>query len=234
MAAMRLLDLFCGEGGAGAGYAEAGFEVVGVDIARRTATRYPYRHHRADALEYAAAHGAEYDAIHASPPCKVHTALAVLNPDDLGSMLFPMATHTDLVAATREVLVSIGRPWIIENVPGAPLVDPVLLCGYMFDLEAECEDGLRRHLRRHRLFESNVPLTAPPHPPHRGKTIGVYGHGARRWSPTGAYQGNVAEAKQALGIPWMSRDGLSQSIPPAYTAHLGRQLADAVVINSAV
>lgn len=224
----RLLDLFCGEGGCSAGYAAAGFDVFGVDLSRAALRRYPYRHHRGDALSYLADYGHRFDAVHASPPCKVHTALQNALPgDDYAAMLFPLATHTDLVADTRDYLEALGRPWIIENVVGAPLLDPVLLCGGMFGLGAECGDG-RRELRRHRLFESSFPLTVPPHPPHTGRAIGVYGHGARRSSAVGAYQGTVAENAAALATPWMSRDGLSQAVPPAYTEHIGRQMLAAL------
>lgn len=140
----RLLDLFCGAGGASKGYADAGFDVVGVD--KHPQPHYPFEFIQADALEFLAAHGSEYVAIHASPPCQVHSALKHLpnfNEDE----------HEDLVAETRSLLEASGAPWIMENVPGAPLRDPVVLCGSMFRLATPCG----AELRRHRLFELSWP-----------------------------------------------------------------------------
>lgn len=105
----RLLDLFCGAGGCSAGYDRAGFDVTGVDVVPQP--RYPFAFHQGDALEYVAAHGHEYDAIHASPPCQSYTPLRALSPDK---------EYPDLVAVTRAALEATGRPWVIENVPGAP------------------------------------------------------------------------------------------------------------------
>jgi DNA (cytosine-5)-methyltransferase 1 len=225
----RLLDLFCGEGGAGMGYHRAGFEVLGVDLDRAPLQRYPFDHRRSDALSYLADNGHLFAAIHASPPCKLHTALAASQPgDDLDGMLFPLPTHRDWVGATRDALEATGLPYIIENVPGAPLRDPIVLCGSMFGLGADCSDG-RRELRRHRLFESNVPIKPPAHPAHAGRAIGVYGGGRRPGAGVrygGAYQGTVGEGREALGAPWMTQAGLSQAIPPDYTEWLGAQLLD--------
>jgi DNA (cytosine-5)-methyltransferase 1 len=226
----RLLDLFCGEGGAGAGYMAAGFAVTGVDV-RRLRGRYPGRFVRGDALTYLAAHAAEFDAVHASPPCQTHTSLRSFYTDaDPG--LFDWARHVDLIAETRAALVAAGLPWVIENVPNAPLLDPVVLCGGMFALAADCRDGVRRPLRRHRLFETSFELAQPPHPAHRrmDEPVGVYGHGGGgAWRRRGGYMAVQAEAVQAIGAPWMTMHGLAQAVPPAYTEHIGRQLAPLIV-----
>jgi DNA (cytosine-5)-methyltransferase 1 len=139
-------------------------------------------------------------------------------------MLFPLSTHTDWVGATRDALQATGLPYVIENVPGAPLQDPIVLCGSMFGLGAFMRDGWRQ-LRRHRLFESNVPLVPPGPCAHDGLAVGVYGKGARTWRKGGT-SGNAEEARDALGAPWMSQVGLSQAIPPDYTEWLGAQLLD--------
>jgi DNA (cytosine-5)-methyltransferase 1 len=202
----RLLDLFCGAGGASAGYHRAGFEAVGVDL--RPMPRYPFEFHQGDALEYLAEHGRRFDAIHASPPCHDHTALSSLAGEDGTGWL---------LAATRDALSAIGLPWVIENVPGAPIRRDVVLCGEMF--------GLRTY--RHRWFElSGFFAMTPAHPPHvvrtstkkrracwdAGMHISVTGD-------VGSYVGS-----QAMGIDWMTGNELSQAIPPAYTEHIGRQL----------
>lgn len=219
-----MLDLFCGEGGAGRGWQLAGFEVTGVDLAKRCSGRYPGRFIRGDAVAFAEKYAGDFDVVGASPPCKVHTSLAVLHPEDTGAMLFPLPTHEDLIPATRAALVASGRPWVIENVPGAPLIDPVILCGSMFGLGAVCEDGWRQ-LQRHRLFESSVPLVAPGPCQHGEKTVGVYGNGGGGLAAAvRGYKATLREATDALRTPWMSREGVSQAIPPAYTEWLGAQL----------
>jgi DNA (cytosine-5)-methyltransferase 1 len=199
----RLLDLFCCQGGAGMGYFRAGFTVVGVDIAPQP--RNPFIFFQRDAIDFLRHHGKAFDAIHASPPCQAFTNAQRIMGNE----------HPDLIGPTRELLEEIGRPYVIENVPGAPLRDPVELCGAMF--------GLRTY--RHRLFESNIKLDAPEHPEHIARTTKM----GRRPQPgefmhvVGNFSG-VAEAREAMGIDWMTRDGLRESIPPAYTEHIGRQL----------
>lgn len=212
----RLLDLFCGAGGAGMGYARAGFEVVGVDI--NPQPRYPFAFIQGDALEYVAAHGHEFDAIHASPPCQAYTSLGAMHKD---------RKYPDLLAATRALLVGIGRPWVIENVPGAPMTG-ITLCGSMFGLGAHCRDGAWHQLRRHRLFESSAFLLSPVCQ-HEGRPVGVYGNGGgnegRAYLPgINGYTGNAKERRETMGIDWMNRGELSQSIPPAYTEFIGGQL----------
>jgi DNA (cytosine-5)-methyltransferase 1 len=224
----RLLDLFCCEGGAGAGYAAAGFEVVGVDLEPQP--RYPFEFHQADALAYLTEHGHRFDAIHASPPCQDHSALSS-RTDDHGT--------AHLLPDTRAALVALGKPWIMENVPGAPMPAAVLLCGSMFGLGALCGDGRYRQLRRHRLFEHHPDVLAwPPYScAHTGQPVGVYGTGGggvqnmQRGGDT--YKGTRDESVAALGTPWMSRAGVSQAIPPAYTEWLGAALLAAVTDSCA-
>ncbi len=200
----RLLDLFCCAGGAGAGYAKAGFEVVGVDL--HPQPRYPFEFHQADAMTFDLS---GFDAIHASPPCQAYTVLG--GREDLSH-------YPDLVDAVRERLQAAGVPWIIENVPGAPLRDPITLCGAMF--------GLRSY--RHRLFESSAQLVAPPHPKHEVR-VNRRGENRREHWANGGFitiTGDVGVycGPEAMGVDWMSGNELSQAIPPAYTEFLGRQL----------
>jgi DNA (cytosine-5)-methyltransferase 1 len=253
MSGPRLLDLFCGQGGAAAGYARAGFEVFGIDIGPQP--RYPFEFWQVDALmalealvtyERPLVFGrewfglADFDAIHASPPCQGYSIATAGN-------LAARGKHKRLIAATRELLALSGRPWVIENVEQArsQMVDPVLLCGRMFGLGATDEDGLPLVLDRHRLFESNVPLAAPEHPKHGNEQVaGVYGGSRRSSKPNatpaddrhaarherhGGYVPRSKRVQQALlGIDWMTVRGMQESIPPAYAEHIGRQLLAAL------
>lgn len=226
MSKPRLLDLFCGAGRAGMGYHRAGFDVTGVDISPQP--RYPFAFVQGDALEYVRAHGHEFDAIHASPPCQAYTSLGAMHKD---------RQYPDLLAATRRLLIASGRPWVIENVPGAPMAG-IALCGSMFGLGAQCRDGAWHQLRRHRLFESSVFLLSPACQ-HEGRPVGVYGNGGgsegRAYLPgINGYTGNAAERRAAMGIDWMNRHELSQAIPPAYTRFIGEQLLAAVPMAEAV
>ncbi len=204
----RLLDLFCGQGGAGKGYADAGFEVVGVDNTHQV--RYPFEFHCGDALEFVSRYGRDFDAIHGSPPCQAYTNCQRIRGN----------THPDLVAATRDALKTTGLPYIIENVEGAPLHEPVMLCGAMFP---------ELRVYRHRLFESNVELEVPPHPAHTQKLrkMGRAPQPGDFLHVVGNFSG-VAQAREAMGIDWMTRDGLREAIPPAYTLHLSVQLYEHV------
>jgi DNA (cytosine-5)-methyltransferase 1 len=199
------------------GYHRAGFDVVGVDI--NPQPDYPFEFHQVDWTE---APGS-YDAIHASPPCQAYSVLRRANPG---------AEYPDLINPVRALLQASGLPWIIENVPGAPLEPSVVLCGSMFGLGSN-----GRHLRRHRLFESPLTFSTPPPCDHSTEAIGVYGGGAvarytfengakARNGRRGGYQGSVAEKREAMGIDWMSTKALCQSIPPAYTEWVGKQLLD--------
>ena len=230
---MRLLDLFCGAGGCSVGYHRAGFtEIVGVD--NRPMPRYPFTFVQGDALELLGCllrggyvkpslnegptlYLADFDAIHASPPCQEYCHIR--------KSLYPDRTHPDLVGPVRSLLTAQGVPWVIENVPGAPLLSPVMLCGSMFKLD----------VRRHRLFESNVMLMsmsclhAAQKPRFRSldrrqksmaRVVGVHG--------STNYKGELELWKRAMAIDWMSRRELSQAIPPAYTEFIGRQLIAAI------
>ena len=200
---MKILDLFCGAGGAGMGYSQAGFDVVGVDVDPQP--HYPFEFHQGDALKYLLEHHNEFDAFHASPPCQAFTMAQRIQGNE----------HPDFVTATRNAFELIGKPWVIENVPGALLRNPVELCGAMF--------GLGTY--RHRLFETSFTLAAPTHPEHTARTAKM----GRRPQPgefmhvVGNFSG-VDIARKAMGIDWMTRDELRESIPPAYTQHIGSQL----------
>ena len=205
-----LLDLFCGAGGAAMGYHRAGFDVVGVDIEPQP--HYPFRFIQGDALSgWTPDEWWMVDAIHASPPCQLYSAATAMHD---------RTRYVDLVAPTRELLKASGLPYVIENVEGAPLIDPITLCGSMF--------GIFR-LRRHRLFESNWPILRPGPCRHdeQSDVLSVSGHGEggshRGGTKRGPYWGQ-AERRKAMGIDWMNRTELAQSIPPAYSEHVGRQL----------
>ena len=208
---MLCLDLFCGAGGAAMGYSQAGFEVVGWDIEHHPG--YPFEHHVGDALEVLADvdYVQSFDLVHASPPCQAYSTATRDH-----------SRHPDLVGPVRDLLVTAGVPYIIENVPQAPLLGPVMLCGSAF--------GLR--VRRHRAFESTHHLTAPAcRHKDAGPVVGVYGdHPDRReyrrpdGSRRGAKATSVADAQHAMGIDWMGWRDLAEAIPPAYTAHLGGQI----------
>ena len=209
----RLLDLFCCAGGAGTGYAEAGFEVVGVDT--KPQPNYPYKFMQHDALALDQAFLRSFDAIHASPPCQSYSDLAKRNGN---ADAWPR-----LVEPVRELLIKSGLPYIIENVEGAPLMNPVMLCGTMFK-------GLR--VIRHRLFEANFPILAPKHGKHPkvhtfDKRKAHYGktHDMRDFvQVTGGGNCTIAAARDAMGINWMNKGELNEAIPPAYTRLIGRQL----------
>lgn len=200
----RLLDLFCGAGGAAMGYHRAGFDVVGVDI--NYCLNYPFTYYVGDWEAFLDA-GWAFDAIHASPPCPAYSTLKSKTTKD----------HPRLVEAVRERLIATGLPYVIENVPGAPLRNPIVLCGSSFGLGAN-----GRQLRRHRLFETNFPVMALPCN-HHGQPIGVYGTGGGGQMTRG-YKGTQEEYVEAMGIDWATRAEIAQAIPPAYTEHIGHYL----------
>jgi DNA (cytosine-5)-methyltransferase 1 len=216
---MRILDLFCGAGGASMGYYRAGHDVVGVDIANER--RYPFEFVRADALEYVAAHGDEFDFIHASPPCQEVSSTRHLR-DAQGKH----GRHMNMIPETRAALIATGRPYAIENVPRAPLISPVWLCGSMFGLGVERPEGFRP-LRRHRGFETSFELIAPPDT-HReqGRPLGVYGSQRDDIPSGGQTVASIAEAREIMGIDWMLWTDIVEAIPPAYTEWIGRRLPE--------
>lgn len=218
-----ILDAYCGAGGASVGYWLAGFNVVGIDI--ENFKRYPFPLLVADALDElrhlrneGAVLGHRVVAVHASPPCQAFTEAWKIRQRE----------HPDLIGPTRELLNEIGLPYIIENVEGAPLLSPLVLCGSMFGLGAQCIPGYRE-LRRHRLFESNLGLAAPGPCRHVHPVVSAHGGGPTRrarGAGRGGYQGLVSERRAALGIDWMTRAEMNLAIPPAYTEHLGRQVLE--------
>jgi hypothetical protein len=219
----RLLDLCCKAGGASAGYHAAGFDIVGVDLEPQP--DYPFTFVQADALQVDLS---GFEVIAASPPCQLWSQAT---PPDRRGM------HPDLIGPIRErleaAITAPGGPWayVIENVPGAPLRDPIVVCG----------DSLRLGVRRHRLFESNLPLAGTPCWHDRAAppvaVYGTYGQRVRR-NDRGANvplagrnalegetsPGGTERARAAMGIDWMPWPALTQAIPPAYTHWLGVQL----------
>lgn len=226
----RVLDLYCCQGGASRGYEDAGYAVVGVDI--KPQARYPYPFAEIDALEalqiligghYLYSNNLwwgldDFDLIHASPPCQARTRAQKIQGN----------IHPNLIAPTRELLYETGLPFVIENVvtdkanDPDPLLNPVMLCGAMFGLETY----------RHREFEIAFPsfaaykaFTVPEHPEHVARTTkmgrppqpGEYMHVVGNFS-------GVDKAREVMGMPWASRDGLREAIPPAYTEFIGAQL----------
>jgi DNA (cytosine-5)-methyltransferase 1 len=203
----RLLDLFCGAGGAAMGYHRAGFEVVGVDI--KPMPRFPFEFHQADALEYPLD---GFDVVHASPPCQAFSAYR--RRKDIGKREYP-----NLIAATRARLT--GSPCVIENVPGAPLEAPITLCGSSFRLD----------VRRHRCFEVRPAILAPPCD-HEWQTprfpCATNRANPRRTVEVGVWRIPLAVQQKAMGIDWMRLEELSEAIPPAYTEYIGKQLMAAL------
>jgi DNA (cytosine-5)-methyltransferase 1 len=210
---LRVLDLFCCAGGAGMGYYKAGFEVVGVDLSPQP--NYPLPFIQADALTLDPRFIAFFDAIHASPPCQSYSDLAKRNrnADEWPRLIEPV----------REILKRSGLPYVIENVDGAPLINPVVLCGTMFP---------KLRVLRHRLFEANFMIMTPPHLKHPkvhtfDKRKAHFGK-TDEWKDfvqvTGGGNCTLAAAREAMGIDWMTKSEINESIPPAYTEFIGRQL----------
>ena len=203
----KVLDLFCGAGGASMGYARAGFEVTGIDL--KHGKRYPFEYHRGDVMDLKPADLMGYDLIHASPPCQTYSITKNLRIAQGKS-----TDKLDLIEPTRKLLRQSGKPFIIENVPGAPLINPVQLCGSSFNLK----------VRRHRLFESNIPLRGSQcDHKAQGRPIGVYGSLNDEIPNGGKTATTLAEGRSAMGIDWMLWGELVESIPPAFTEYLGRQ-----------
>lgn len=221
----KLLDLYCCQGAASEGYRRAGFDVFGVDIDPQP--RYPFPFHQGNALEVlrlliegkgvrfkmtdrhvwdsAVFYLRDFAAVHASPPCQAFTNAQKIQGNE----------HPELIEPTRALLIEAGLPYAIENVPGAPVRADLELCGATFGL----------HTYRHRLFESNVPLTQPEHQKHTAPTVKM-GRAVTEgdwYHAVGNFSG-VDYIRRDLGVPWMTRDGIRECIPPAYTEHIGEQL----------
>lgn len=233
-----IIDLYCKAGGAGMGYHEGGFDVVGVDI--QPQPHYPFRFIQADALlfldilisteSYQDIRLSDITAFHASPPCQKFSAMTN------GRWKDRLSEHPDLVEPTRARLIATGKPYIIENVVGAPLINPTMLCGSMFGLQSKAGNPLYRH----RLFETSftVGLT-PPCKHNKASAIGVYGGGQnparRKTLPAVAVYGHsggtskrgdatfgIEARREAMGIDWMTGSELSQAIPPTYTKYISQ------------
>ncbi len=237
---MRLLDLFAGAGGCTAGYQAAGYHVTAADLNANAIKRNPGDVTMvADAVEILRGNVldlSEFDVIHASPPCQAYSITKHAHD----------RTHPDLVPETMDLLRAWAdgrddRAWIVENVPGAPLPDALVLCGSMFDLRTwDHYISQDVQLKRHRLFASSHMLMAPGPCRHvKGMRVGgVYG-GA--WSKnktldptvkrTGGYAPPDDVQRELMGIDWMTRQQLNQAIPPAYTEHIGRQLIEQMAVR---
>lgn len=212
---MKVLDLFCCNGGAGEGYRRAGFQVTGVD---RDVHDYPPGEFvQADIMDdfYALVEHMVPDLIHLSPPCQGYSTMT-------GAA---QSRHPRLIEPLREMLADVQVPYILENVQGAKahMIDPVMLCGSTF--------GLR--VRRHRLFESSLALTVPAcDHAAQGPALGVYGRPEQRQyfrpdgTPRNRKASGVDEAREAMGMSWGTWKELTEAIPPAFTEYLGRQAAD--------
>jgi len=202
----KALDLYCCAGGAAMGLHEAGYDVTGVDIVPQP--NYPFPFLLGNALD---ADLSGYDLVWASPPCQAHSTLKHRTGKD----------YECFIARTREKLEAWGGVWIIENVMGAPLRNPVRLCGSAFGL----------NVRRHRIVESNVPLVGVEcRHDEQPEPIDVSGTGARRKGPRLDDKGgnsrkplNLKQAQDAMGMDWTNRKEISQAIPPAYAEYLARQ-----------
>ena len=198
----KLLDLYCGAGGASVGYARAGFDIVGVDI--KPQPRYPFEFYQADALEFDV-YG--FDAYHASPPCQEYSRTKSLHKH---------LSYPDHLAKIRKILLSTGKPWVIENVVGAPFEHWIMLCGAMFDLRTY----------RHRRFETSFLMMQPEHPKHTEKVLngGYNPDWEGYFCVTGGGNAPVEVMKKAIGIDWMTRSEFTQAIPPTYTEYIGKYL----------
>ncbi len=229
----KLLDLFCGAGGASVGYARAGFEVEGVDIEAQP--HYPFKFYLADALEFPLE---GYDAYHASPPCQFASIMT------RGRWQDRLGNHPNYIEIVKLLLKETGKPYVIENVPGAVqyLENPIMLCGTMFGLGTK--EG--NQLRRHRYFEAPSLVVLTPtcqhnrasvigvygggqHPNRRKPaTIGVWGHAGGSSNRDGLIQFGTGARREAMGIDWMTGNELSEAIPPAYTEYIGKYLLKAI------
>jgi DNA (cytosine-5)-methyltransferase 1 len=207
----RLLDLFCGAGGAGMGYHRAGFEVTGVDIEPQP--NYPFEFVRADAMTFPLA---GFDVIHASPPCQAYAESAQDRKRD---------DNPDLLLPVLERLGATGKPYVIENIPTAPMPGSVVLCGSTFDLP----------IVRHRRFWVVPDLILVPSLCHQGKYARSVDHGPR-FAPyaQGSWEARWRAEVLPVVWPWMMLNEAGQAIPPAYTEFIGGQLIESLGLSTGV
>ena len=205
---MRLLDIFCGAGGASKGYEMAGFDVTGIDL--KSGKRYPFTYIKKDFKTLTVEDLQDYDVIHASPPCQTFSITK-----NLRIAQNKKTDKEDLLDVTRQLLIDSGKPYVLENVPGAPLRNPIQLCGSVFNLQ----------VRRHRLFESNMPLKGSgcDHK-QQGRPVGIYGSLNDKIPGGGQTAKTIEIARQAMGINWMIWTELVEAIPPMYTEFIGKQV----------
>ncbi len=199
----QIADLFCGAGGAGVGLYRAGFDVVGFDIVKQP--RYPFAFVQQDALTVDLS---GFDAVWASPPCQAFSIASKPHTDrKWPDLLGPTRTHIE------------DKPYVIENVVGAPLRTTIFLCGLMFGLK----------VYRHRVFESNCFMMGPLHEPHRDGPARQNNQLSNKgFIIVAGHFTNLPYARRAMGIDWMKRDELAQAVPPAYSEYVGRQLRKAL------
>jgi DNA (cytosine-5)-methyltransferase 1 len=174
--------------------------------------RYPYKYIKGDVLLYLQDLDflRSFDIIHASPPCQTHSITQHLRNAQGKS-----TNKLDLIPQTRAALIASGKPYVIENVPGSPLINPIQLCGSSFGLQ----------VRRHRLFESNMKLTGSVCD-HRaqGRPVGVYGSLNDQIPKGGRTATTIDEGRDAMGMPWAIWTELVEAIPPAYSEYIGKQI----------
>ncbi|WP_329287766.1 SAM-dependent methyltransferase [Streptomyces sp. NBC_00691] len=201
---LRVLVTYCCQGGDSWGWHMAGFDVTGVDL--NPQPRYPFPFIQGDAIEYIRAHGHEYDVHAGSPPCQAYTRCWKIQQRE----------HPRLIGPTREAMQATGRPWVMENVEEAreEMRNPAMLCGASFGL----------HTYRHRLLEASFPIAVPEHPEHVHPTVKM----GRPLKPGDWYHAvgnfsNVPYVKADMGVPWMTRDGIRECIPPVYGYHAATQ-----------
>lgn len=202
---MKALDLFCCGGGAGRGLYQAGFEVTGIDIEHQK--NYPFAFVQANVMDLDISFLRRFDFIWASPPCQNYTA-AGTQWRKAGKV------YPDLIEPTREMLIESGVPYVIENVPDSPLINPITLCGTMF--------GLRTY--RHRLFESSFEIRQPEHPRHTAKNakMGRPPKDGEYLQIVGHFSG-VPLAREIMGLPGLNQYELAQAIPPAYSEYIANE-----------
>ncbi len=232
----RLLDLFCGAGGCSEGYRRAGFALYGIDNGPKPLRHYPFPYICMDALEamdrllrgegLTFSNGetlflADFAAFHASPPCQKWSNMTKRWARQDG--------HPDLIIPARISLINFCKPYVIENIEGAPLLDPVMLCGSMFGAWAV---ERTYQLRRHRIFETSFETPfAPASCSHSGLALPVYGHAGGSSKRDGLKFPGTDAWREGMGIDWMTGNELAEAIPPCFTEYIGKYLMQAVATS---